>query len=126
MTGFDPSRVSDTVAAALSGPAGVGSVITVFSAVPGVVRTPARRSLLRSAPERVQIGDWRYEITQDGRLRAAHVVGDIVIAEETLDADAVGPHIARALAQLIGRYGSTICPHIDAAVDALRISLGEG
>ncbi|MEZ0051164.1 hypothetical protein ABIA30_002162 [Mycobacterium sp. MAA66] len=126
MTGFDPSRVSDTVAAARSGPAGVGSVVAVFSTVPGVVHTPARRSLFRSTPARVQIADWRYEIAQDGRLRAAHVVGDIVIAEETLNADAVGPHIARSLAQLIDRYGSTICPHIDAAVDALRISLGEG
>ncbi|MGX9674835.1 DUF5073 family protein [Mycobacterium sp. HM-7] len=124
MTGFDPTRVSDAVAAALAGPAGIASVVNVFRAVPGVVHTPGRRGMFRSAPERVQIGDWRYEIAPDGRLGAAHVVGDIVIAEEILDADAVGPHLARALSQLVGRYGSTICPHIDAAVDVLAISLG--
>ncbi|MDR3664058.1 MAG: DUF5073 family protein [Mycobacterium sp.] len=125
MPGFDTTRVSDTVAAALAGPAGVASVVNVFRAVPGVVHTPARRGLFRSAPERVQIGDWRYAIAPDGRLGAAHIVNDVVIAEETLDANAVGPHLARALSQLVGRYGAAICPHIDAALDVLAISLGE-
>lgn len=124
MPEFDRARVSDTVAAALSGPGGVALVVNVFGAVPGVVRNPARRGLFRSDPERVLIGDWRYEVARDGRLRAAHVVNEIVIAEEVLDADAVGPHIARALEQIVGRYGASVLPHIDAAVDALRTSAG--
>ena len=122
MTSFEPARVSDTVNAALAGPAGVAAVVSVFRSVPGVIHTPPRRGMFRSAPEYVQIGDWRYEVTGDGRLKAAHVVGDIVIAEESLDAHAVGPHIARSLDQLVGRYGSTICPHIDAAVEVLKLS----
>jgi hypothetical protein len=126
MPDFDAVRLSDTVSAALSGPGGIALVITVFSAVPGVVRSPARRAMFRSEPERVQIGDWRYEVSRDGRLRAAHVVNGVVIADELLDAHAVGPHIARALEQIIGRYGSTILPHIDAAIDALRTSVGGG
>lgn len=124
MAAFDPVRLSDTVTAALSGPGGVALVVNVFSAVPGVVHSPARRGLFRSEPERVQIGDWRYEVARDGRLRAAHVVNEIVIAEDVLDASAVGPHIARALEQIVGRYGSTVLPHIEAAVDALRTSVG--
>jgi hypothetical protein len=124
MPDFDPSRVSDTVAVALSGPGGVALVVNVFSTVPGVVHTPARRGLFRSEPERVQIGDWRYEVARDGRLRAAHVVNEVVIAEDVLDASAVGPHITRALEQIVGRYGPTVLPHIDAAVDALRTSVG--
>jgi hypothetical protein len=124
MSDFDTARVSDTVAAALSGPGGIALVVNVFSTVPGVVHTPARRGLFRSAPERVQIGDWRYEVAPDGRLSAAHVVNGIVIAEDALDAAAVGPHIARALGQIVGRHGSTVLPHIDAAVDALRASTG--
>ncbi|GAC1635287.1 MAG: DUF5073 family protein [Mycobacterium sp.] len=124
MPEFDRSRVSDTVAAALSGPGGVALVVTVFGAVPGVVRHPARRGLFHSDPEQVLIGDWRYEVARDGRLRAAHVVNEIVIAEEVLDANAVGPHIARALEQIVGRYGAAALPHIDAAVDALRTSVG--
>ena len=123
MTGFEPARVSDTVNAALAGPAGVAAVVNVFRSVPGVVHAPARRGMFRSAPEQVQIGDWRYEVTGDGRLKAAHVVGDIVIADESLDAHAVGPHIARSLDQLVGRYGPAICPHIDAAVEVLSLGV---
>jgi hypothetical protein len=124
MAGYDPDRVSRTIAGALAGPGGIGLVVNVFAAVGGVVRTPARRGLLRSQPERIQIGDWRYQVTNDGRLLAAHFVNGIVIAEETLAADLVGPHIARALGQLVTRYGAGIIPHIDAAVDVLATSAG--
>lgn len=120
MSGFDPERVSRTVTAALGGPGGVGLVVAVFAGVPGVVHTPAQRGLFRSAPERVQIGDWRYELGRDGRLHSAHVVNGIVIAEEALPAAVVGPHLARALSQLVGGYGETIVPNIDAALEVLQ------
>lgn len=123
MTSFEPARVSDTVNAALAGPAGVATIVTVFRSVPGVIHTPARRGMFRSAPERVQIGDWRYEVGPDGRLRAAHIVNGIVIAEDSLDAAAVGPHIARSLEQLVSRHGGAIAPHIDAAVEVLRFGV---
>lgn len=123
-SGFDAARVRDAVAEALTGPGGIALVVTVFGAVPGVEHTPARRGRFRSAPERVEIGDWRYEVARDGRLGAAHVVGGVVIAEDVLDAGAVGPHIARALEQIVSRYGATAVPHIDAAVDALIASVG--
>ncbi|MEM6106735.1 DUF5073 family protein [Mycobacterium sp. 050272] len=120
MTSYDPERASRAIGAALAGPGGVGQVIRVFCGVPGVILTPARRGLFRSAPERVQIGDWRYELTADGRLSAGHVVNGIVLAEEVLAAGIVGPHIARALGQLVGHYGPTIIPNIDAAVEVLE------
>jgi hypothetical protein len=124
MTGFDPAPVSRAVSAALAGPGGVALVVNVFAGLPGVVRTPARKGLFRSEPERIQIGDWRYEVTGDGRLRAAHLVNGIVLAEDVLIADAVGPHIARALGQVAIRYGATIVPSIDAALEALTASGG--
>jgi hypothetical protein len=124
MAAFDPERVSHTIAGALAGPGGVALVVNVFAGLAGVVRTPARRSVFRSQPERIQIGDWRYEITDDGRLRAAHLVNGIVIAEEALVADAVGPHIARALGQVVARYGAAVIPGIDAAIEALNMSTG--
>lgn len=126
MTEFDPERVSRTVAAALSGPGGIGMVVNVFARLAGVVHTPARRGLLRSQPERIQIGDWRYEVTNDGRLLAAHMVNGIVIAEDVLAADAVGPHIARSLGQIVTRYGATVVPNINAAVEVLDSSTGYG
>src|ERR1700722_17378280 len=120
MTGYDHERVSRAVGAALAGPGGVGLVVKGFSGLPGVVLTPARRGLFRSQPERIQIGDWRYEVTPDGRLSGAHVVNGIVLAEEVLAAVAVGPHVARALAQVVNSYGPPVMPNIDAALEMLE------
>jgi hypothetical protein len=126
VTGFYPERVSRAVALAVARPGGVALVLSVFGGLPGVVRIPGRRGLFQSQPERIQIGDWRYEVAQDGRLCAAHVVNGIVIAEETLNADAVGPYIARSLGQVVARHGATIVPNIDAATEALKTSVGRG
>jgi hypothetical protein len=120
MTGFDHERVSRAVGSALAGPGGVGLVVKVFGGVPGVIVVPARRGFFRSQPERIQIGDWRYEVAPDGRLSTAHVVNGIVLAQEVLPAGAVGPHIARALGQLVSGYGPTIVPNIDAALEVLE------
>jgi Domain of unknown function (DUF5073) len=124
MVDFDHERVSRTVGAALAGPGGVALVVKVFAGLPGVVHTAARRGLLRSQPERIQIGDWRYEVSRDGRLLAAHLINGIVIAEDVLLADAVGPHIARALGQIVARYGASVIPNINAAVEILGTSTG--
>jgi len=120
MTGFDPDRVSRAIGTALPGPGGVGLVLRVFCGVPGVILIPARRSLFRSQPERVQIGEWRYEVTADGRVSAAHLVNGIVLAEEVLAAGTVGPHIARALGQVVNSYGPTVMPNVDAALEVLE------
>ncbi len=124
MTSFDYERVSRAIGAALAGPGGVGLVLRVFCGVPGVILVPGRRGFFRSQPERIQIGDWRYEVTVDGRLGAAHLVNGIVLAEEVLAAGTVGPHIARALGQVVGSYGPTIMPNIDAALEALETGAG--
>jgi hypothetical protein len=124
MATFDAERVSRTVAGALPGPGGIALVINVFAGLPGVAHTPARRGVFRSQPAQLQIGDWRYEVTPDDRLRAAHVIGGIVIAEEVLLADEVGPHVARSLGQIVARYGSAVIPNIEAALDALSASAG--
>ena len=124
MTAFDAERLSRTITAALAGPGGVALVVKVFSGLPGVVHTPARRGLLRSQPERIQIADWRYEIINDGRLLAAHMVNGVVIAEDILLAKEVGPHITRSLGQIVARYGTSVVPNIDAAVEILGTSTG--
>jgi hypothetical protein len=120
MSDYDHERVTRAVGAALAGPGGVGLVVQVFCGLPGVVLTPARRGMFRSQPERIQIGDWRYEVTQDGRLSAAHMVNGIVLAEEVLAAAAVGPHVARALGQVVSNYGPTVMPNINAALEVLE------
>jgi hypothetical protein len=124
MADFDAERVSRTVSEALAGPGGIALVVNVFAGVPGVTHIAARRGILTSQPARLHIGDWRYEITRDGRLMAAHVVGGIVIGEEVLLANGVGPHLARSLGQLVARHGSAVVPNIEAAVDALSAGAG--
>jgi hypothetical protein len=99
-------------------------VVNVFAALPGVVHAPAKRGMFRSEPERILIGDWRYEVARDGRLHAGHVVNGIVIAEETLAPGAVGPHLARALEQIVARYGPATIPAIEAGIEALEASSG--
>jgi hypothetical protein len=124
MTGLDHERVSRAVGSALAGPGGVALVVKVFCSVPGVILVPARRGFFRSQPERIQIGDWRYEVAADGRLSAAHVVNGIILAEEVLAAGAVGPHVSRALGQVVNSYGPTIMPNIDAALEVLESGAG--
>jgi Domain of unknown function (DUF5073) len=124
MSAFDAERVSRTVTDALAGPGGIALVINVFAGLPGATHTAERRGVFKSQPARLQIGDWRYEVTPDGRLSAAHVVGGIVIGEDVLLADAVGPHLARSLGQLVARHGASIVPNIDAALDALSAGAG--
>ncbi|WP_067574951.1 DUF5073 family protein [Nocardia acidivorans] len=117
---FDPDRAARVIAAALHGPGGVGLVFNVFGGIPGAVRTPAKRGLFRSEPERLQLGSWRYEVTGDQRIRAAHVVNGIVLAEEVLTAAAVGPHVARALSDLVASFGAPAVPRITAALEVLE------
>ncbi len=124
MTNYDPERVGLAIGSALGGPGGVGLVLRVFCGVPGVTLVPQRRGFFRPRPEQVQIGDWRYQVSTDGRVSAALVVGGIVLAEEALAAGAVGPHLARALGQLVTRYGPTILPNIDAALEILDAGSG--
>jgi hypothetical protein len=38
----------------------------------------------------------------------------------------VGPHVTRALEQVVTRYGAMVIASIEAAVEALRVSCGEG
>ncbi|MDT5021808.1 MAG: hypothetical protein QOI33_2332 [Mycobacterium sp.] len=124
MADFDAERVSRTVSRALAGPGGIALILNVFGGVPGVTHVAARRGVFTSRSARLHIADWRYEVTRDGRLMAAHVVGGIVIGEEVLLADAVGPHLARSLGQLVARHGAAVVPHVDAAVDALSAGSG--
>jgi hypothetical protein len=116
---FDPVAASRTIETALHGPGGAGVVLAVFDGVPGVVRTPAKRGLFRSAPERVRIGSWQYDLAPDGRVRAGHVVNDVVLAEELLGPEAAAAHLARALHEVVTSFGAGVTPRILAALEVL-------
>jgi hypothetical protein len=121
---FDVAATERALAAAVRDAGGVGLVFGVLDGVPGVTRTPARRGLLRSQPERVQVGSWRYEPQPDGLVRAAHVVGGVVLAETTLGAGTVAPHLTRALVEVVEAYGERALARLEAVVEVLAAGRG--
>ncbi|WIY18970.1 DUF5073 family protein [Mycobacterium tuberculosis] len=58
------------------------------------------------------IGVRRCAFDHAGRVLAAHLVIGFGISEDANIAEVVGPHLARALGQIVGRYGPTVSPHI--------------
>ncbi|TSD99327.1 DUF5073 domain-containing protein [Skermania sp. ID1734] len=117
---FDQDHAAAVIGSAIQGAVGPAGVLGLFAVVPGAVRTPARRRWLGTEPERLQLADWRYEVTDDRRVRAAHVVHGIVLAEQVLAAGEVGPHLARALAAVSHQYGAEAAAQISAALEVLE------
>ena len=121
---YDPAAAAGVVTRALGVAGGIDLVLGSLATVPGVVRTAARTGLFRSHPVRLQVGEWRYEPTADGRLAAAHVVGGIVIAETALSPEAAGRSVAAALGQLIDGFGAQILPAVRAVLEGLDVASG--
>jgi hypothetical protein len=116
---YDPTAAAQTLTTALQVTGGADLVLGSVATLPGVQRTAARKSMFKSNPERVQVGEWRYEAAGGGRLLAAHVVAGVVIAETTLPPEAAGPHLAAAIGQHIDAYGGAVTPAVQAALAGL-------
>jgi hypothetical protein len=121
---FDPGAAAEVVTRALLVIGGVELVLGSLAHVPGVMLTPASKGMFRSSPERLQVGEWRYEAARDGRLVGAHVVGGIVLAELALSPEAAGDSVAAALGQLIGAYGASIIPAVRSMLEGLAVAAG--
>ena len=121
---YDPAAAAAVVTRALTVLGGRELVLGSLRTIPGVVHTPARSSMFRSSPERLQVGEWRYEAAGDGRLVAAHVVGGIVLAELALSPEAAGASVATALGQLLAGYGAQILPVIGSVLEGLAVAAG--
>lgn len=122
--GYDAVAAARVISGALALPGGAGLVIAVLGKLPAVVHTPARKSLFRSSPEQVEIGQWRYTTSSDNRLSAAHVVNGIVLAEHPLPATAAGENVASALGHHIDEHGAGIVPEVAAALAGLAAAAG--
>lgn len=122
--GYDALTAARVISGALALPGGAGLVIAVLGKLPAVSHTAAHKSLFRSSPEQVEIGQWRYTASRDNRLRVAHVVNGIVLAEHPLPATAAGDHVAGALGQHVDEHGSRIVPEVAAALAGLTAAVG--
>lgn len=120
--GFDASASAATISRALQTPGGPDLVVGSLSSLPGVVATPGRSGRFRSEPARVLVAQWRYHAVPPGRLAESHVVGGIVLAEETLSMGEAGWRVARALRQHLLECGSAVLPDILAMLEGLDVA----
>ncbi len=121
---YDADGAADILARALALVGGPGLVVGSLGSLPGAVRTAERRGMFRSNPEQVLVGQWRYEVTRDGRLAAAHVVGGIVLAELTLPADEAPRHLAASLGAHVADHGARIVPAVRSMLEGLAVAAG--
>jgi hypothetical protein len=121
---FDSAQATAVLERALALVGGAELVVGSLAGVPGTQRTPARKSMFRSSPEQVQVGQWRYEVTTDGRLSAGHVVAGIVLAELTLPSHQAAAHVAAALAEHVADQGARIVPAVRSMLEGLAVAAG--
>jgi hypothetical protein len=122
---YDQAGAAQVVARALGLAGGADLLLGSLASLPGVQHWAAQRSMFRSSPERVLVGEWRYEVAADGRLLAAHVVGGIVLAELALPPDAAGVHVAAAIGQHIAAYGAQTVPAVESMLEGLAVAAGQ-
>lgn len=122
--GYDARSAAGIISGTVDSPGGPGMLVSMLAGLPAVLHTPARKGLFRSGPEQVQLGSWRYQVSPDGRLHAAHVVGGIVLADQTLSPAAAGGHVAAAIGEHVTAHGSQVLPHVDAMLTVLAGSSG--
>lgn len=116
---YDPAAAAGVIAAALALPGGAGLLVGVLARLPGTGYTAGRRSWLRSSPERVEVGEWRFSAADDHRLRAEHVVNGIVLAEQVLPAGSAAERVAGAVEKHLADHGSGVLPDVVAALAGL-------
>lgn len=121
---FDVAQATAIIDRALALVGGAELVVGSLATIPGAQRTLARKGVFRSNPEQVLVGQWRYEVTADGRLAAGHVVAGIVLAELTLPADEAASQVAHALAQHIADLGTRIVPVVRSVLEGLAVAAG--
>ena len=122
--GYDAGAAAEVLGRVLRLTGGAELLVGSLAALPGAVRTAPRKGMFRSNAEQVLVGQWRYEVGPDGRLRAGHLVGGIVLAELTLPVDEAGPQVAAAIGQHIHDQGSQLVPAVLAVLAGLAVAAG--
>lgn len=118
--GFDELGAAAVLGRALQVSGGAGLVLDALRRLPGSTHQPGGRGLFTNRPETVQVGTWRYQVDRDGRLRGAHVVGGIVIAERVLAPTPGGAHVAAAIAEHLGQHGAHLLPDVQAVLAGVQ------
>jgi hypothetical protein len=120
--GFDPVVSAAVISRALQVPGGADLVVGSLSQLPFAVRSRGRSRLLGARPAGVLLADWRYEVAPPGRLAEAHVLGGIVMSEQTLSNAGAGWRVTRALRCHLSQYGDDIVYDILAMIEGLGVA----
>lgn len=118
--GFDELGAAAVLGHALTVSGGAAVVLAALAKLPGATHRSGGRGLFSSRPESVQVGTWRYQVDRDGRLRGAHVVGGIVIAERVLAPTPGGAHVAAAITEHLGQHGAHLLPDVQAVLAGVQ------
>ncbi len=121
---FSTATTAAVVTRALQTAGGADLVVGSLSGIPGCVATAGRSGRFRSEPPRVQLAQWRYQAVPPNRLAASHIVGGIVLAEETLSSTEAGWHVARALREHLAEFGPPALHDVLAALEGLAVASG--
>jgi hypothetical protein len=118
VSGYDRAAAQSVVARALA-VGGAGLVVDALGRIRGAEAVDAGSGFFRSAPRSVEIGTWRYHADKRDRLVVSHVVGDIVLAEETPPPQQSAQHVAAVLALHIEGVGDVALPDVLAVLEGL-------
>jgi hypothetical protein len=119
---YNRAEATAVICQVLTLPGGAELVTTSLAQIPGAVVTRARSGVFRSSSASTQLGLWRYTPGGAGRITVAHVVGGIVLSEDTLPPAAAAPHITAAIGQHIADFGSSIVPDVVALLEGLAVA----
>jgi hypothetical protein len=115
------------LAAALAQP-GADSLLAGFADVPGVVFRPGRAGglLRRAEPGRLEAGQWRFSIDAraGSRLRASHVVRDVVLRTSDVGAAEGGRLLADAVLTAAGEAGPSAYAEVQSLLYGLAVVYG--
>ncbi len=121
---YDRVEAATVIGRVLSLPGGAELVAASLGQIPGAVVIQARSGMFRSSVASVQLGAWRYTPQGGSRMTVSHVVGGIVLSEDTLLPPAAAPHITAAVGQHVIDNGVYILPEVLALLEGLAVASG--
>jgi len=107
------------VTSALSVPGGLPLVIDMLARIPGA-RVVTVRQGWTGKHTSVEVGNYRFAPTKDGRLEVGHAVNDVVLSTQALHAGPAASAIVQAAQQQVINFGPGVIPDIEAITAGLE------
>jgi hypothetical protein len=103
----------------MSVPGGLGLLIDMLARVPGAKVVSVRQGWTGKHTS-IEIGNYRFSATKDGRLQVGHAVNDVVLSTQELHAGPAGAKVVEAVRQQVANFGPSVMPDVEAITEGLR------